>query len=102
MNRPLFFNIFQGFSLRHKKSALTLAVDQKNRWQSLSQLIIKGTFQHGKKTSKFLIIWFIFHDFSALTDSKNIFRFGGKITVLTSQNLKSENFKRLENEVYLS
>ena len=59
-------------------------------------------FPTRKKTSNFFIIWFIFHDFSALTNSTNIFRFGGKITVLTSQNLGSENFKRLENEVYLS
>ena len=77
-----FSSFFQGYSLRHKKSALTLAVDQRTwriffpkifkkkfnkstaprkhkikrlRSQSHSQLIIKGTFRHGKRILKFVI-----------------------------------------------
>ena len=120
---PPFFIIFPGLFTQTQKISLDLGGRSKDLTKFFPKFLKKklnkcpasrkhkGTFRHGKKTSKFFIIWFIFHDFSALNDFTNIFRFGGKIKVPTSQNLnfeyfkltiKSKNFKRLEYEVYLS
>ena len=90
-NLALFFMIF---------SVQNDSTDIFSIWRrDKSAAIAKFKFKNSWFSSKWGLFFMIFQN---ETISHIFFRFFDKIKVSPSQNLKSKNFKRLENEVYLS